>query len=256
MTSAYHDAFMQEIREAPADDLPRLIYADWLEDHGDASRAEFIRVQIRLARAADDPELRQLRRRESELLHRHGPAWRRPLPAWLRGGLTFRRGFLDEYDGPAYSFFRDETADFFRLAPCPVLRLSRVKPAQIRRLRNTPHVAQVRGLYLSDPDTSADLLVDALHLEKAVRLEELGLAGVRGRTSLRSLLCDPWTHRLRRLALVGCALDDGCLDSLLGWPGLRSLESLDLRDNRFRADGVVRLHSALGLRVRLSPSGV
>ncbi len=33
----------------PLDDAPRGVYADWLDDHGQSERAEFIRVQIRLA---------------------------------------------------------------------------------------------------------------------------------------------------------------------------------------------------------------
>lgn len=43
------DALLQAILDEPdADDL-RLIYADWLEDHGEEERAEFIRVQCELA---------------------------------------------------------------------------------------------------------------------------------------------------------------------------------------------------------------
>jgi uncharacterized protein (TIGR02996 family) len=38
------------IKAKPDDDLPRLVYADWLDEHGDASRAEFVRVQVELAR--------------------------------------------------------------------------------------------------------------------------------------------------------------------------------------------------------------
>lgn len=34
------------VREAPEDDLPRLVYADWCEDNGRPERAEFIRAQI------------------------------------------------------------------------------------------------------------------------------------------------------------------------------------------------------------------
>jgi uncharacterized protein (TIGR02996 family) len=30
--------FLTAIREAPDDDTPRLVYADWLDDHGDADR--------------------------------------------------------------------------------------------------------------------------------------------------------------------------------------------------------------------------
>ena len=45
----HDDAFLQAILETPDDDTPRLIYADWLDEHGDVARAEFIRLQCRLA---------------------------------------------------------------------------------------------------------------------------------------------------------------------------------------------------------------
>ncbi len=44
------DAFMAAILAAPDDDLPRLVFADWLDEHGEPERAEFIRVQCELAR--------------------------------------------------------------------------------------------------------------------------------------------------------------------------------------------------------------
>jgi uncharacterized protein (TIGR02996 family) len=31
----HHQAFLQDILEHPNDDAPRLIHADWLEEHGD-----------------------------------------------------------------------------------------------------------------------------------------------------------------------------------------------------------------------------
>lgn len=44
-----HAQFLQAIIEAPDDDTPRLVYADWLEEYGgDLARAEFIRVQMEL----------------------------------------------------------------------------------------------------------------------------------------------------------------------------------------------------------------
>src|SRR5260370_37026404 len=44
--------FLRAIDENPDDDGPRLVYADWLEEHGDTARAEVIRVQCELARLA------------------------------------------------------------------------------------------------------------------------------------------------------------------------------------------------------------
>lgn len=44
-----HAAFIATICDRPTEDGPRLVYADWLEEQGDADRAEFIRVQVKLA---------------------------------------------------------------------------------------------------------------------------------------------------------------------------------------------------------------
>ena len=74
------EAFIQAIREAPDDDAPRLIYADWLEEHGQPDRAEFIRVQCQLARTADTgPEWSALGRRTEDLLRSHWEEWVGPL---------------------------------------------------------------------------------------------------------------------------------------------------------------------------------
>ena len=63
------EAFLQAILEDPADDAPRLIYADWLEENGDAGRADFIRIQCELARLPEgDPRRPALGYQEQQLL--------------------------------------------------------------------------------------------------------------------------------------------------------------------------------------------
>lgn len=42
-------AFLRAIADSPDDDTPRLVAADWLEEHDESERAEFIRCQIDLA---------------------------------------------------------------------------------------------------------------------------------------------------------------------------------------------------------------
>jgi uncharacterized protein (TIGR02996 family) len=70
------DAFLDDIAARPDDDTPRLIYADWLDDHGDADWAEFIRVQCRLARGRLEwQELSRLQDRQRELQQRHDQTW-------------------------------------------------------------------------------------------------------------------------------------------------------------------------------------
>ena len=42
-----HGAFLDAICREPADDTARLVYADYLEEHGEPERAEFVRRQCR-----------------------------------------------------------------------------------------------------------------------------------------------------------------------------------------------------------------
>lgn len=50
MITTTFDALMAAVRTTPDDDLPRLVLADWYEENGEGERAEFVRVQIALAR--------------------------------------------------------------------------------------------------------------------------------------------------------------------------------------------------------------
>src|SRR5262245_17450169 len=81
---------LQAILDTPDDDGLRLVYADWLEEHGDASRAEFIRVQVERARLpAADPRQEGLKDRQGTLWADHGAAWYARLPRL--GGVSYHR---------------------------------------------------------------------------------------------------------------------------------------------------------------------
>src|SRR5207302_10860256 len=84
MPSDEQRAFWAAIREAPEDDAPRLVYADWLDDHGEADRAELIRTQCALVKLGPDrrkgrKERVRLDPREKDLLERHGDRWLAPV---------------------------------------------------------------------------------------------------------------------------------------------------------------------------------
>lgn len=54
-------AFLGAICAEPADDISRLVYADWLQEHGRPERAELIRVQVELSKF-DFPKCEQPKR--------------------------------------------------------------------------------------------------------------------------------------------------------------------------------------------------
>ena len=82
-------ALLAAIRHAPDDDAPRLVYADWLEEHGQPERAEFIRVQVESANLPwDDQRWNPLSEKAKKLLEARGEEWIEPF-AWLSpGGKT------------------------------------------------------------------------------------------------------------------------------------------------------------------------
>lgn len=110
------EAFLKAICAAPDDDTPRLVYADWLDDRGDrpddAARAEFIRVQVRLAHLRHDNgdethDINKLLRREWQLfaaLAANQLEWMGKVvhdicvagSKWASHLRWFRRGFVEE----------------------------------------------------------------------------------------------------------------------------------------------------------------
>src|SRR3954462_12824674 len=88
-------AFLDDIIASPEDDAPRLIFADWLEDHGDPDRAEFIRLQVELEKLPPHSvRARQARAREAGRARRCGDSWRGRLRE-ITSQAAFRRGFVE-----------------------------------------------------------------------------------------------------------------------------------------------------------------
>src|SRR5262245_37608955 len=111
-----HDTFLRMIIENPDDDGPRLVYADWLEEQGEAERAEFIRVQCELARLpAASPDRCRLAARQEGILEACRSEWFGAVPDhFLRvhridGEVFwdgFCRGFLENLSCTAQEFVR------------------------------------------------------------------------------------------------------------------------------------------------------
>lgn len=104
-------ALMAAIMANPGEDTPRLALADWLQEHGDKhdqARAEFIRFQVRAARAPQ-AEVKMLEAAEGKLEKKHRAAWLKPLTALgprfePQDYQGFKRGTF------AYAFF--DTSEF------------------------------------------------------------------------------------------------------------------------------------------------
>lgn len=90
-THPEYRALLAAVCAAPGDDLPRLVLADWLEEHGKEERSEFIRVQCELAHFGED----DLKEQKPHWIPVCEPGYRR----WERAQALRRRerGLLEKY---------------------------------------------------------------------------------------------------------------------------------------------------------------
>jgi uncharacterized protein (TIGR02996 family) len=98
---------LDDVIKAPADDWPRLVYADWCEDSGQPERAEFIRLQVKtgsVLHLAGDVWLEPTGSREADLLAVHQPWWTPCDPG--RICWVWQRGFIWSVDCPLAEWVR------------------------------------------------------------------------------------------------------------------------------------------------------
>jgi uncharacterized protein (TIGR02996 family) len=195
-------AFLDAILDAPDDDAHRLVYADWLDDNGDAERAEFIRTQIELARGVEDESRRDgLRRRERELLLANELRWLGPLRSVLRRA-AFVRGLVERVTVRADRL--KEAVAHFRLAPIRHLILLEAK--EMAEAAALPELRRITTLDLRGESSSLTVeglreIADSPHLAGVTRLV---LRQVRLEAShAKALGNTPGLSRLRALDLYG-----------------------------------------------------
>ncbi|MCS7021457.1 MAG: TIGR02996 domain-containing protein [Gemmataceae bacterium] len=116
----------QAIAQAPDDDVPRLILADWLEEHGRTAEAEFIRVQLTIAQLEELSRAEQqqhvaIYRRQDDLLG-HQEQLLRDVPEGLRSQarFDFHRGLLEQLTAPLQPLLA-AVASLRHLLPLPRL---------------------------------------------------------------------------------------------------------------------------------------
>src|SRR5262245_59429136 len=107
-------ALLRAAKRQPDDDAPRLVLADWLQEHGDdedRARAEYIRLDLRLARMQDHiVEDEAVKRRDFDLFAGHWRQWcctpKANMPPFfsIPRGLLKVRGTLAEVLGRVSKF--------------------------------------------------------------------------------------------------------------------------------------------------------
>jgi uncharacterized protein (TIGR02996 family) len=261
------DALLRAVLAEPDDDTPRLIYADWLDEHDQHPRAAFIRDQIEAVRAEPyGPQARTAEARAADLLREHSADWLAGLPGNVL--LRFERGFVGGVEGPPAEFARAAEA-LFAAAPVQTYRLSFDSYTadflfmheffaipQLRHLRRfecaptlhlaaedyelidkCPHLAGLRDLSLRENPIHPPWLGELLEGD---RLPELAGLDVADNPHLGPALAEALPrakHRdIRRLDLSGGVFTAEQLWRILTSRCLRQAEELRLGDER--TDGV------------------
>ncbi len=268
-------AFLEAIVETPDDLGPRLVFADWLEDHGDSDRAEFIRLQIARSQLHPaDVRVRPMLRREAELLQQHERSWLGPL-ARLAQRCRFHRGFVEEVV-IGLSQFLLEGEELLRLAPVRHLHLRQgndlptllqnnaatahrlaqlLRPIRVLNLNysylseaaglallNLPELPQLEGLHLTRNALSVPgvgILAQSPALT-SLRLLEFNPSSP-SREILEVLFQSPHLHNLQELSLNGVSQGDRVAALLAGSPLLPRLRCLSLCHSGLTADGLASL---------------
>jgi uncharacterized protein (TIGR02996 family) len=237
--STAEEGFLSDIRANHDDDGVRLIYADWLDEHGQPQRAEFIRVQVELARLTeDDPRREALADRQDELIAAHGGEWGRPCFDSDARKVEWSRGLVEEVD-----LERDDgVEDILRTAPIRRLHLRSVDGKRLAKIIRLPQFAHVREL-TAEPPHNARLRAEELARSRAVGgLTALSLKGVySGSAFFAALASSPHFRSLKRLAVISSVLDADEVEALGRVPVLGQLTDLDLSENEIGLGGVQTL---------------
>lgn len=230
--SSDEERLLDAVRNAPDDDGPRLVAADWYDDRNDP-RGRFIRVQLALARLSPyDARRVRFEREERELLGLYGKLWMSTLAAKATG-IVFRRGFIDELNMTARQFLAS-AEDVFHFAPIRQFHLldaGQNLPAVLA----SPHLARLAGLsiyaqYLGGTGHFTELLAGSQSLRTLKQLR-IGRNRLRDDDLVR-LAPSPLAESLEELDLHENDLSDEASASLAGGSFFPRLSRLNLSRTR------------------------
>ena len=240
-------ALRATIAAHPAADLPRLVYADWLEDRGDDAQAAFIRTQVELAGLpAWSPLAVRCKHHTPDLLT--GRPWRHTLPevspriaAW-HPETPFHRGAPDWLVVRDLASFLDDADRLFAEAPITNLSLPTSSLGYWQDFARRPWLRQVHSLHFYSTSTPIEPLRILANAANAAGVESLTLEKCSGPAFpvvLTDLLASPLGQRLKRLDLrVGGDEESEWVKPIEELPADHPLESLELRTMELGWDGV------------------
>src|SRR5579871_38256 len=221
MTEA--EALLASIEENPNEDTPRLAFADWLDEHGQAIRAEFIRLQCEIAqketlpRAVLDQHVKIFMRNQDLIDHHKEELLGTLIELPRDTTIEFRRGFVSFVELPVKKFLNSATL-LSEARPRPRVSVKSVA-SRLSRFVQCPHLDCITKISGHSWEAGT----------AAFWPDEEAVAAAIGQLK-----------RLEILDLEGCGLSNHYWD--LGFAfALPSLVDLDLSHNEITDAGVTNL---------------
>ncbi len=261
-------ALLSAIREHPDEDTPRLVYADWLDEHGEAPRAAYIRAQVEHHRAAEADTATNTASEFAELEYYTGldrVDWR-AVDADLHAALAARKaaekrarafkltaagegvprvkGASFQADGRGFlgRLWVEDTVAFlkhadaiFRAAPITDIEFGELTAEQAREFVFSGHLARVRRLELSDADPDALRVLGSASGAAGVR--DLEVTPDSSAEVVPALAAGRYWTGLKRLYAADLGaddeyeLDEAAVAEMLARPQFRGLRALVMWGN-------------------------
>jgi uncharacterized protein (TIGR02996 family) len=252
-------ALLKAITAYADEDTPRLVYADWLDENrpdrrpspaeGPSARAEFIRVQCRLAAGAfDAPDYPELLERELDLatwLNTHDPDSYLALDDLhcnneFGGGEwgDYRRGFPEVVEFNDYGEDANETVTTLSMAleagfakcPARTIRLEDAMVEEVALLTRLPIFGRIRGICLDSlDDGNEDRAVRAVVLTpRATGLRRLYFDFPIGPSGCKALALSPYLGKVESLVLDYPTVSAATVRTLSRAKWFRNLRRLQL----------------------------
>jgi uncharacterized protein (TIGR02996 family) len=243
------EAFLRAIFDTPDDDTPRLVYADWLDEHGDPVFAAFIRLACEYARTpAEDVDRRGHLAAEGLNLMR---------PTGRSSDGIFHRGFVPPVQIEVDASLLADAAAFRHIAAVDHpewFGATRLKVTgglitgvvQVETLFTASATAKVTALDLCGVEEPADPRSSVVQME-FYQLVDVNVRPVITVLGVESLTNHRGARRLTELLLADNDLDNDAARILLRSPYLIRLERLEIqRGNHLRGKTWAQLRERFG----------
>lgn len=225
------EALLQGIIENPRDDARRLIYADWLEEHDDETRAEFIRTQIAKTKAIDGTA------RHHELLNKCKNLFK-------SAGATERRRWLSPYGrwfNRKKNFLNTLTEEAFDRGFIEQIKFS------FEQFTEHGHKLFTNKQPLTRINLwgGADLMQPFTETEALSNVRGFGLDGLLNTIEgYETFFSSPHLRQVEYLRLYNNGLNDNTVDSIINCEACNRLEVMSAWSNRVTDLGVGKICNA------------